>query len=50
MSTLFVIVVVAFVVAALLLVAYTLFELSPVAHHSDRFHELGERQQSPRLD
>jgi hypothetical protein len=27
-----------------------LFELSPFAHHGERYHEPGERQQSPRLD
>jgi hypothetical protein len=31
-------------------VAYALFELSPFAHHADRYHEPGERQQSPHLD
>ena len=50
MGTLFVIVVIAFVVAVLAVVAYALFELSPIARHVDRFHERGERQQSPRLD
>ena len=34
----------------LAVVAYALFELSPFAHHEDRYHELGQRQQSPRLD
>ena len=40
----------AFVVAVLAVVAYALFEMSPFAHHADRFHEPGQRQQSPRLD
>jgi len=31
-------------------VAYALFEMSPFAHHTDRYHEPGQRQQSPRLD
>ena len=34
----------------LAVVAYALFELSPFAHHVDRYHEPGQRQQSPRLD
>ena len=40
----------AFVVGVLAVVAYALFELSPFARHDDRYHEPGERQQSPRLD
>lgn len=44
------IVAMAFVVAVLAVVAYALFEVSPFAHHQDRYHERGERQQSPRLD
>ena len=39
-----------FVVAVLAVVAYALFEMSPFAHHEERFHEPGQRQQSPRLD
>ena len=39
-----------FVVGVLAVVAYALFELSPFARHDDRYHEPGERQQSPRLD
>jgi len=44
--------VIAMVVALgiLAVVAYTLFELSPFAHHEDRYHEPGQRQQSPHLD
>jgi hypothetical protein len=30
--------------------SYGLFEMSPFARHSDRFHAPGERQNSPRLD
>ena len=41
---------IAFVVGVLLLAAYTLFELSPFAHHTGRYHAPGERQESPRLD
>ena len=40
----------AFVLAILALVAYALFELSPFAHHTDRYHEPGRRQESPHLD
>ena len=39
-----------FVIGVLAVVAFALFELSPFAHHLDRYHEPGERQQSPRLD
>ena len=39
-----------FVIGVLAVVAFALFELSPFAHHPDRYHEPGERQQSPRLD
>ena len=38
------------VFAILAVAAYALFELSPFAHHTDRYHEPGEPQQSPRLD
>jgi hypothetical protein len=31
-------------------VAYALFEMSPFAHHTDRYHEPGQRQESPHLD
>jgi hypothetical protein len=34
----------------LAVVAYALFEVSPFAHHADRYHEPGQRQQSPHLD
>ena len=44
------VIVIAFVIGVLLVVAYALFELSPFAHHADRYHEPSERQQSPRLD
>ncbi|HEX7524869.1 MAG TPA: hypothetical protein VF327_01110 [Gaiellaceae bacterium] len=40
----------AFVLAILALVAYALFELSPFAHHTDRYHEPGRQQESPHLD
>ena len=41
---------IALVVCVLLLVAFGLFMISPFAHHVDRFHEPGHRQDSPRLD
>jgi hypothetical protein len=50
MYTFWVIVVNAFVVGVLALVAYALFEVSPFAHHVTRFHRPGQRQNSPRLD
>jgi hypothetical protein len=40
----------AFVLVILVVVAYALFELSPFAHHADRYHEPGQRQPSPHLD
>jgi len=39
-----------FVLGVLLLVAYGLFELSPFAHHADRYHKPGQRQDSPHLE
>jgi hypothetical protein len=44
------VIVMAFVLGVVGVVVYTLFELSPFPHHTDRYHERGERQQSPRLD
>ena len=44
------VIVMAFVLGTVGVVVYALFEMSPFAHHKDRFHERGERQQSPRLD
>jgi hypothetical protein len=41
---------IAFVVAVLLLVAFALFTMSPLARHIDRLREPGEAQKSPRLD
>ncbi len=41
---------IAFVLAILAIVAYSLFELSPFAYHADRYHEPGQRQESPHLD
>ena len=39
MNTLFTFVVLAFVLAVLGVVAYSLFELSPFAHHADQFRD-----------
>ena len=53
MNTLFTFVVLAFVIAVLGVVAYSLFELSPFAHHADQFRDprTGKRKwQSPHLD
>jgi hypothetical protein len=53
MNTLFTVVVLAFVLAVLALVVYVLFELSPFAHHADRFRDprTGKRRwESPHLD
>jgi hypothetical protein len=44
------VIVMAFVVGTLGVVAYALFELSPFAHHKERYHAPGRPQQSPRLD
>jgi hypothetical protein len=39
------------VVAAILTtVGFALFEISPFAHHVERYHEHGQAQKSPRLD
>jgi hypothetical protein len=46
-STVIVMVVVFGIIAV---VAYALFEMSPFAHHTDRYHEPGQRQESPHLD
>ena len=45
-----IVVTMAFVLGVLAVVAYALFEISPFAHHSERYHAPGERQASPRLD
>lgn len=50
MNTLLTIVAIGFVLVVLAIVASALFELSPFAHHLERFHDPGRRQQSPRLD
>ena len=38
------------VVAILATVVFALFEVSPFAHHVERYHKPGETQRSPRLD
>lgn len=53
MNTLFTVVVFAFVLAVLAVVAYAFFELSPFAHHADWFRDprTGKRRwESPHLD
>jgi hypothetical protein len=53
MNTLFTVVVFAFVLAVLAIVAYAVFEVSPLAHHAERFRDprTGKRMwDSPRLD
>jgi hypothetical protein len=50
MNTLFAVITFAFVFLVLWVVAYALFEMSPFAHHGERFHAPGKRQHSPRLD
>jgi hypothetical protein len=48
MPTLMLTLTIAIVVCVLLLVAFGLFTISPIARHIDRFHEPGRRQDSPR--
>jgi hypothetical protein len=53
MNTLFIVVVFVFVLAVLAVVAYTAFEVSPFAHHAERFRDsrTGKRRwDSPQLD
>jgi hypothetical protein len=53
MNTIFIVVVVAFVVIVLALVAYALFELTPLAHHTDHYRDprTGTRRwESPHLE
>jgi len=53
MNTLFTVVVFAFVIAVLAVVAYAFFEVSPFARHTDVFRDSRTRKwrgQSPRLD
>jgi hypothetical protein len=52
MGTVFLVVVIAFVVAVLAIVGYTLFELTPWASHKDHYRDAAgkRRYESPRLD
>jgi Na+-transporting methylmalonyl-CoA/oxaloacetate decarboxylase gamma subunit len=53
MNTLFTVVVLAFVLAVLTLVAYALYEVSPFARHAEQFRDprTGKRRwESPHLD
>jgi len=52
MDTLFLVIACMFVIAVLLLVAYSIFEITPLAHHKDHYRdESGSRRfESPRLD
>jgi hypothetical protein len=53
MEAFFALVVFAFVFGVLAVVAYVLFEMSPLAHHSDQFRDPrtgARRGRSPRLD
>lgn len=53
MTALFTVIVIAFVLAVLALVAFAVFELTPYAKHSDHYRdpETGKRRwSSPRLD
>jgi hypothetical protein len=38
------------VLGILAVVAYALYEISPFAHHTERYHEAGQPQQSPHLE
>lgn len=38
------------VFAILAVVAYAFLEMSPFVNHADRYHEPGQRQESPHLD
>jgi hypothetical protein len=52
MNTLFLVIACAFVIAVLALVAYSVFEITPLARHKDHYRdEAGKRRyESPRLD
>jgi hypothetical protein len=53
MDTLFLVIGVAFVLAVLAIVGYSIFEISPYAHHKDHYRDelTGERRfDSPHLD
>jgi hypothetical protein len=50
MTTLFIVMTLAFVVTVLALVGYALFKMTPFARHADVYRRRGERQASPHLD
>jgi len=52
MDTFFLVLALAFVIAVLALVAYSIFEMTPLARHKDHYRdESGKRRvESPRLD
>jgi hypothetical protein len=52
MDGVFLVIVFAFVIAVLFLVAYSVYEISPLAHHKDQYRdENGKRRfESPWLD
>jgi len=53
MAALFTVIVLAFVVVVLVVVAYAIFEMTPLARHSDHYRDpvTGKRRwESPRLD
>ena len=52
MNTLFLIIACTFVISVLALVAYSIFEMTPWAHHKDHYRDdYGKRRyESPRLD
>ena len=52
MNTLFLVIACTFVLAVLALVAYSIFEMTPLARHKDHYRdESGKRRyESPRLD
>lgn len=49
-DALFAVVTLAIVAAGLLVGLYALWEMGPFARHVDRFHEPGQRQDSPHLE
>ena len=52
MNTLFLIIACTFVIAVLALVAYSIYEMTPLAHHKDHYRDDDgkRRYESPRLD
>jgi len=52
MQALYTVIVFAFVIAVLATAGFALFEITPFAHHKDRYRDAftGKRIESPRLD